>query len=226
MSRPVVRPHEDRAGKGLPATRRGRQTRTAIIDAAATLMYKNGVHATSLDDVLAVSSTGKSQLYHYFSDKADLVRAVISRQLDLVLASQPALNRIDSWDGINQWVTEILDAHSAPGGPFACPLGTVAAELKNDDTYTPTLHAAFKEWENRLERGLAAMQTRGDLAADADPELLAVMTIAALQGGMLLARIHRDVDLLRHSLDGAVATLRSHAASRVATKRPAGARRR
>lgn len=226
MSRSVARQQGDRASKGLPATRRGRQTRAAIVDAAAALMYKNGVHATSLDDVLAASGTGKSQLYHYFSDKADLVRAVIDRQLELVLASQPALNHIDSWDGINRWASEIVDAHSAPGGPFACPLGTVAAELKNNDTYRPSLDAAFKEWEGRLERGLIAMKARGDLTAEADPGRLAVLTIAALQGGMLLARTHRNVDLLRHTLDGAIAILRSNAPAQSATRSRRAAPRR
>ncbi len=48
----------------LPATAHGRRTRAAIIDAAAQMMYQKGVAATSLDDILAASSTGKSQLYH------------------------------------------------------------------------------------------------------------------------------------------------------------------
>ncbi|WP_237096986.1 TetR/AcrR family transcriptional regulator, partial [Mycobacteroides abscessus] len=57
----------------LPATAHGRRTRAAIIDAAAQMMYQKGVAATSLDDILAASSTGKSQLYHYFKDRSELV---------------------------------------------------------------------------------------------------------------------------------------------------------
>ncbi|WP_237160754.1 TetR/AcrR family transcriptional regulator, partial [Mycobacteroides abscessus] len=56
----------------LPATAHGRRTRAAIVDAAAQMMYQKGVAATSLDDILAASSTGKSQLYHYFKDRSDL----------------------------------------------------------------------------------------------------------------------------------------------------------
>src|SRR5271167_1162266 len=114
----------------LPVTERGRRTRALIVDAAATLMYQRGVSMTSLDDVLAAAGSGKSQLYHYFGSKADLVAAVIERQLELVLAEQPSLQRIESRDGIDAWAAEILHAQSAPGGTFACPLGTIAAELK------------------------------------------------------------------------------------------------
>lgn len=199
------------AERPLPLTQRGRRSRAAIVDAAATLMYHGGVSATSLDDVLAAAGSGKSQLYHYFVDKADLVAAVIERQLELVLAQQPALDRVDSWEGIDAWVAEILQAHSAPGGPFACPLGTLASELKNDETFRPSLDAAFRSWEAPLARGLQTMQGRGELVDRADPAGLATGVIAALQGGMLLARVRGDITPLRDSLANAVAQLHSWA---------------
>lgn len=44
----------------------------------------------------------KSQLYHYFADKADLVRAVVDRQLELILDGRPAIARVDSWAGLRR----------------------------------------------------------------------------------------------------------------------------
>jgi TetR/AcrR family transcriptional regulator, transcriptional repressor for nem operon len=207
------------SARALPATERGRRARASIIDAAATLMYQKGVSMTSLDDVLAAAGSGKSQLYHYFDSKADLVAAVIERQLELVLARQPNLTHIDSWEGIDAWVSEILTAHSAPGGPFACPLGTMAAELKNDETFRPLLDEAFRRWEAPLANGLQTIQDRGQLVADADPRRLASAVIAALQGGMLLARVRGDIAPLRDTLEAAVAQLRHWQAS------PSGQRR-
>jgi TetR/AcrR family transcriptional regulator, transcriptional repressor for nem operon len=211
------------AARPLPVTERGRRTRASIIGAAATLMYQRGVSMTSLDDVLAAAGSGKSQLYHYFDSKAELVAAVIERQLQLVLAQQPSLHNTDSWDGIDAWAAEILRAHSAPGGPFACPLGTMAAELKNDETFRPLLDDAFRRWEAPLARGLQRMQDRGELVADADPARLATAVIAALQGGMLLARVRGDVTPLRDALDSAVAQLHRWAAT--TQRRPRRARR-
>jgi TetR/AcrR family transcriptional regulator, transcriptional repressor for nem operon len=196
------------SGRALPVTERGRRARASIIDAAATLMYQNGISMTSLDDVLAAAGSGKSQLYHYFDSKADLVAAVIERQLELVLARQPTLAHIEAWEGIDAWVSEILATHSAPGGPFACPLGTMAAELKNDPAFRPLLDDAFRRWEAPLARGLQTIQDRGELVADADPNRLATTVIAALQGGMLLARVRGDIAPLRDTLEGTVAQLR------------------
>lgn len=75
---------------------RGLRSRAAIVDAAATMMRHGGVASTSLDDVLAAAGCGKSQLYHYFEDRADLIRAVIDHQVELILAAQPAIHHADS----------------------------------------------------------------------------------------------------------------------------------
>lgn len=191
-----------------PSTERGRRTREAIIDAAATVMYENGVVAASLDDVLAASGTGKSQLYHYFSSKSDLVNAVVECQLKRVLAAQPGLADVDSMPGIERWARAVLRTHRQPGGPFACPLGSIAAELKNDPAFRPALAAAFAQWERPLADGLRKMQTRGELGRREKPDRLAATIVAALQGGMLLARIGGDITPLRDTVNLAVDNIR------------------
>jgi TetR/AcrR family transcriptional regulator, transcriptional repressor for nem operon len=131
-------------GSTLPRTPRGRRTRATIVDAAAAMIYQRGVAASTLDDILLSSGTGKSQLYYYFDDKADLVRAVIARQVELILQAQPLIHRTDSMRGIQAWADGIIAVHSAPGGPFNCPLGTMAAELKNDPSYQPPCLRGFR----------------------------------------------------------------------------------
>ena len=190
------------------STERGRRTREAIVDAAATIMYEDGVVAASLDDVLAASGTGKSQLYHYFSSKSELVTAVVQCQLERVLAAQPGLPQVDSMRGIERWARAVLRVHSQPGGPFACPLGSIAAELKNDPAFRPALAAAFAQWERPFADGLRQMQKRGELSRREKPDRLAATIVAALQGGMLLARISEDITPLRDAVNLAVDNIR------------------
>ncbi len=54
---------------GRPLTAKGQATRRRIVDTAADLMVERGVLAVSLDDVGRVTSTSKSQMYHYFANK-------------------------------------------------------------------------------------------------------------------------------------------------------------
>ncbi len=172
------------------------------------MMYQRGVGSTSLDDVLDAAGSGKSQLYHYFENKSDLVAAVVERQLEWVMQTQrPAIDHTDTWAGINAWAEHVLTVHEAPGGPFACPLGTMAAELKNDPAFRPALDAAFRQWEQPLAQGLTAMKARGELVRNAEPHRLASMVIAALQGGMLLARLRDDITSLRDAMGIALGEL-------------------
>lgn len=171
-------------------------------------MYQRGVRSTSLDDVLAAAGCGKSQLYHYFDDKADLVAAVIDRQLEFVLAAQPALAHIESWATFDEWLAAILRMHAQPGGPFACPLGTLAAELRGDESFRPHLQAAFGRWVTLLAVGLHRMRDRGDLVDDADPQRLASNVIAALQGGLVLAHVRSDITPIHDAVESAQAQLR------------------
>lgn len=71
---------------GRPLTAKGRATRRRIVDMASDLMVERGVLAVSLDEVGRVTSTSKSQMYHYFASKDDLVAAVVTCVRDRILA--------------------------------------------------------------------------------------------------------------------------------------------
>src|SRR5690348_4487154 len=77
----------------VPATIKGERTKARIVRAAADLVARRGVAGTSIDDVCAVTRTSKSQLYHYFPDRAALLRDVVAVQADRVLdAQRPTLD--------------------------------------------------------------------------------------------------------------------------------------
>ncbi|WP_373308014.1 TetR/AcrR family transcriptional regulator [Amycolatopsis oliviviridis] len=197
---------------GQPAkTPRGRMTRDAIVDAAAELMYVNGVAATSVDKVLAASGAGKSQMYHYFKNKDELVGAVIDRCLELILGNQPTIFELREWADFDQWAQEILAIQSTPKGPVACPLGNLTGELGDDPKAAPLLDKAYREWESHLERGLKSLREKGKLAEDADPARLAQAAMTCLQGGLLMAHLRHDITPIADALKIALDHLKSHA---------------
>ena len=53
------------------------KARQRMIDSALELFHQQGVNATSIDQILEKSETGKSQFSHYFKNKEGVVRAVI-----------------------------------------------------------------------------------------------------------------------------------------------------
>lgn len=57
---------------------------------------------------------------------------------------------------------------------------------------------------------LLRMRDRCELAPDADPVALAQGVVAALQGGLLLTQVTRDIDRLETALDMALGRVRAH----------------
>ncbi len=202
---------DETATDAMPLTRKGRETRQRIIEAAARLVYEGTVAAVSLDEVCRATSTSKSQLYHYFDDKEDLVHAVIDHERERVLGfHRPALGSLSTWDDIQRWRDMIVEAQAARACRGGCPLGSLASELADlDEPARRQLSSAFVAWEQLLNDGLAKMADAGTLRADANTKDLAVSVIASLQGGLLLAEIDRSTRPLEIALDAAIAYLRS-----------------
>jgi AcrR family transcriptional regulator len=177
-----------------PRTARGRATRERILNAATELVAEQGVAATSLDDVCERAQASKSQLYLYFADREDLLRAVAAATSDVVIESQAeALAGFDSLSGIRRYLDGIVALQIDRGAHGGCPIGTLAAQLvEQDDGARLILADGMERWEAGLRRGLEQMAARGELKPDADPGLLANKTLQVLQGGLLLTQIRRD----------------------------------
>jgi TetR/AcrR family transcriptional regulator, transcriptional repressor for nem operon len=207
--------------EGRRLTARGALTRDRIVAAAADLMYVQGVHATTLDDIRAATGTSKSQLYRHFPDKDALVHAVIELRGQQVLQRESQrLERLSSFSGLVRWRNALIQASSLQHGAYGCGLGSMASELSDTDEQARlSLAGLFGAWQDLLAAGLRRMQDRGALRADADPGRLAIGLMAALQGGYLLASTAHDVRPMEIALDQALEYVRSCLAEPAAAER-------
>ncbi len=185
-----------------PPTHRGRDIRARIVSTAAQLMYERGIAATSVDRVLSESATGKSQFYHYFSGKDELVSEVLRHQLERILADEDRL-RLESWADAEAWLAAAVAGQQARHFR-GCPLGSIAGEAAEQSGRLRTAASqAFAQWETALAQKLGVMRARGLLHETVDVQSLAETLIAILQGGYLLSSIRRDIGPMRHASEAA-----------------------
>ena len=143
-------------------TRKGQETRQRIVDAAADLIFRQGVAHTTIEDVRAAADVSSSQLYHYFDDKPALVRAVVDHQADTMVGGQETL-RFQHAGGpaslarLRDRVTSASTTASA-----AAQSALSEAELAETDP-DARAHVAegFKRWEATIQSGLREMHARG-----------------------------------------------------------------
>jgi AcrR family transcriptional regulator len=178
-------------------------------------MLKDGVAGTTIEDVCAAAGVGRSQVYHYFDDKSELVRAVIERQAELIFGGQePHLAHIQGWESWEAWRDFVVENQRRAGCVGGCPLGSLASELADEDELTrQVLVKSFQRWERAFLGGVQQMKDLGLLRQDADTALLATTLLATLQGGLLLCQTWKDVSPLKTSLNGAIGYLRTFAVS-------------
>jgi TetR/AcrR family transcriptional regulator, transcriptional repressor for nem operon len=196
----------------LPTTDKGRRTRQRIVAAATVVVAEKGALAASLDDVGALASASRSQLYHYFDDKGDLLLAVAEATNDAVLDGQQVLfEQLDTWDGFVRWADALVALQREGGGKGGCPIANLLGQLgERDDLIRAALASGYDRWEGHIAAGLAAMVDSGELRPEADVAWLASSTLASIQGGLVLSKARRDPVALRRALDGALALIASY----------------
>jgi AcrR family transcriptional regulator len=192
-------------------TAKGLATRERIVDAASALILEQGVDAAKLEDIQAAAHVSASQLYHYFEDKSAILLAVIDHQTEVVLGAQrPMLERLDSFDALDDWRDSIVASIQSRHCVGGCPLGSLASGLAESDPLArAALAASFAEWERLLRVGLETMRDHGELRADIDADSLAVGILASVQGGLLLSQTRRDSAAVRAAVDMAIAYLKT-----------------
>ncbi|WP_310253794.1 TetR/AcrR family transcriptional regulator [Nocardioides sp. BE266] len=196
---------------GRRLTARGAKTRARIVSSAADLMFIQGVSATTLDEVLAASGASKSQLYHHFNGKEELVRAVVELVGQRVMERErDALGNVSTIRGLRRWRDALVQNNAVRHGAYGCALGSLASEVSDhDDLAREALAQLFAEWQGLLADVLRRLQDTGRLPSDASIEQLATGLMAALQGGYVLAQTARDVAPMVTSIDMALAHIES-----------------
>jgi AcrR family transcriptional regulator len=199
-------------------TARGAAMRERIVSATADLVWANGAGETSLEDVMETSGASKSQLYHYFADKDELLREAAALQAKRVLAThERLLDSLDSLDALRRWRNALLALNRQDG----CPLGALVYQLpQGAKGARDVVGDGFEAWRRWVEDGLVKMRERGELSKDANPADIALAVLAAVQGGLLLSKGKKSNRPLEVAFEMALAYVAAHDPRAASERRP------
>lgn len=185
-----------------------KDTRSRIIFAAMELFALKGYGSTSIADILSRSQVNSGSLYHFFPGKQDVLIAVLEAYRDGIhpMLLAPAWASVD--DPIER-VFALLDRYRMliveSECEYGCPIGSLALEIHEPDPpVREALAANFRGWSAAVRECL--VDAGEDLPAGTDLDALAEFTLTVMEGGVMLARTHRDVGFF----DRAIAQLRQH----------------
>jgi len=178
---------------------KGEIVRNRIVETAKTLFHLKGYTNTSVDEIVRRASVTKGNLYHYFASKEELGSAVIDQ-----VVSQGAFLEFGFASGKDP-VRQILSLFHQTARQLSemecrggCLFGNLALEVSDlHDVLRERVKGAFSLWEAQLERLLEDGRRRGALKADLDAKAAAQFIIAVFEGGILLAKVKKDVQVFR-----------------------------
>lgn len=169
---------------------KGERTRQKLIDATATLLQRQGYHATGLAQIVDESGAPRGSLYFHFPDgKDELAIAALAqsgekwrtRVEEAVSASK------DLPDAITRIVDALADDLEASSWENGCPVAAVALESVSKPV-RKAVAAHYTAWQSSVSAGLVErFGVPAPLAAQ-----FATMSLAAIEGALLLARVHRS----------------------------------
>ncbi|KDN23634.1 TetR/AcrR family transcriptional regulator [Amycolatopsis rifamycinica] len=171
-------------------------TRQRMLDTAADLFQTQGYHATGLTQLTTAGGAPKGSLYFHFPGgkeqlAAEAVRLSSERTgtlLETILNDAP-----DPAAAIDRVVDALAGFLTESDFQRGCPLATVALDAAaSSEPIRAACTDGYSSWHGILSGYLAG---RG--LSDGDADELATVVLAAIEGGLLLARTRRDLAPLR-----------------------------
>jgi TetR/AcrR family transcriptional repressor of nem operon len=187
---------------------RGAQTKRRIMETAFDLFHMKGVAATSPDEIIKASQTGKGQFYYYFTNKNDLLHQVLESHLDLIETGKaPVKHDIQSWNDLELWFIQHIELQERFHMARACPFGTIGNGLSDqDDLIRVDLCRIFEAIKSRIAAFFTKEKAQGQLAPGVNEEALADYCVGVVQGAMLMGKIKRT----RHATEVVVREALAH----------------
>lgn len=168
-----------------------KDTRARMLDTTARLLQHRGYYGTSLNDVLAESSTPRGSLYFHFPNGKDQLvveatRAAVeltTRELKAALAA--AANPAEAVGAYAQAAAELLRESDYT---FGCPVAPVILDATGGlDELAALCRQAFEEWTGLVHQAFVDAGMPEERASG-----LALLVVSTIEGVLLIARAYRD----------------------------------
>jgi TetR/AcrR family transcriptional repressor of nem operon len=182
---------------------KGEQTREKILAQATQVFNRQGFRSTTINDLLNAAGTTKGNLYFHFASKEELGLEVFRRESESFSRFlDESLRDENPGAGLDNFFRHALKKHKGNGFVGGCLFGNTALEASDTEPeLTALVSDVFADWIGRLKDAIALAQSAGQVRQDLPAGDLAELVVAAIEGGIMQARMKKDEGSLSRTLD-------------------------
>ena len=170
-------------------------SRQRMISTTARLLWRQGLRATGMDQIVRESKAPRGSIYFHFPDGKEQLAAEALRAAGAVMTANisEALAHRDVVTAVKRFVAVYAKEMQASDFHHGCPIATVALEASaTSPAIRDVCAAVFGQWEDLLAKRLER-----DGVAKGEARKLAVVILSLLEGAMILSRTRRTTTPLR-----------------------------
>jgi len=172
---------------------KGSITRENILNEATQIFNRQGIAATTINDLLAATGTTKGNLYFHFKGKEELALEVLTRAHSKF---RQFLN--DSLQGetpgaeLENFFSQVLVKNHERNFVGGCLFGNTALEASDTSPrFAQLARDLFTEWTQRLSLTIDAAQAADQVRRDLPADQLAELVVMTIEGGIMQARLQK-----------------------------------
>jgi TetR/AcrR family transcriptional regulator, transcriptional repressor for nem operon len=170
-------------------------TRNFIIQQAAEVFNQQGYQGASMSDIMEATHLKKGGIYNHFQSKDELALAAFDYAVDQVRKrySVALRGKRHALDRLQAIVETFCATAASPPIKGGCPLLNTAIE--SDDTH-PALRdrtqQAMTHWQTMICKVIRGGIQRQELRAETNPETVATILTASLEGALMMSQLYGD----------------------------------
>lgn len=171
------------------------ETRKNLITATAQLLRSKGYSAMGLSDIVKNSAVPKGSLYYHFPGGKEELASVTILETGEKMANSVSIlaeNSKDVVEAVEHYINHFIPLLEGSDYQKGCPLATTALETA---TLWKMVQKACSVSFMRFEDMLTSLLIESGVSAK-NAKKASIYTIAAVEGGLLLAKTHNDTEYL------------------------------
>lgn len=189
---------------GNEMSTRANSSRERILSTAETIILQRGFAGTTIDDILEKAAITKGGFFYHFNGKLELARALVQRYIKMdteqfvglaeradSLSEDPLQRTLIFLKLLSEMVVGMNETH--PG----CLVASFTYETQQfDDDIRNLVHKGILEWREMITKRIKEIMEKYPPKIDTSPEVLADMFTSTIEGGIILARVYNNNEVL------------------------------